>query len=285
MKRKATLTKKKAKWVNQFKPDILQGNPLNPNKAIEQKTLKRVDDLVDKMTNEFERELKKLFKNEAPEFISGQDASITSQARILINALTRKYNKIFDTMGISIMDKMVSEVDKNTQTTVKNSLHKMTNTWIDTKTLSSKTREVLKAGTEQAANYIKSIQYQYLTDVAGATYRSITDGEGLKDLVPALEKYKGITKRRARNIALDQTRKTNATLAQSRMQQAGITKFKWVHSGGSKNPRENHQEWDGNIYSFDDLPYDEVLKTRVYPGQAPYCRCTAVPVIEFNDEE
>jgi SPP1 gp7 family putative phage head morphogenesis protein len=235
------------------------------------------------MNKEYKRELVKLFKKESPAYFA-EDASITSQARILLNKLARKFDKIFNVEGIALMDKMVSDVDRNTQATVKESLKDLAGITINTKDLNKETREVLKAGSEQAANYIKSIQSQYLTDVQGAVYRSITEGEGLKDLIPALEKYEGMTKRRAKNIALDQTRKTNATLSQARMSQAGIKKFKWNHSGGSKNPRENHMEWDGKIFSFDDLPYDKDLGQRVYVGQAPYCGCFATPLIEFDEE-
>ena len=284
MKKKVVLTKKKEKWVKQFKPSTLQGTPIQANRAIEQKTIAKTEKLVEKMTKEVNRELIKLFKQEAPEYFA-QDASITSQARILLNALTKKFTKMFDLEGAQLMGQMVMDVDKNNQLTVKESLKALAGVAINTKDLSAETKEMIKAGAQQASTYIKSIAQEYLTDVAGATYRSITEGKGLKDLIPALEKYEGMTKRRAKNIALDQTRKTNSALGQARMKQAGITKFKWMHSGGSKDPRETHQEFDGQIFSFDDLPYDKDAKQRVYPGQLPYCRCTAIPVIEFEDEK
>ena len=40
---------------------------------------------------------------------------------------------------------------------------------------------------------IKSIPAQYLNGVQGAVMRSITTGNGMQDLVPYLQKHKGIT--------------------------------------------------------------------------------------------
>jgi SPP1 gp7 family putative phage head morphogenesis protein len=100
-----------------------------------------------------------------------------------------------------------------------------------------------------------------------------------------LQEYEGVTLRRARNIALDQTRKAYNNINKGRMQAIGVQKFEWVHSGGGQKPRELHIELDGQVFSFDDLPViDERTGERGIPGQAINCRCTMVPVIEFETD-
>ncbi|KAF9396648.1 hypothetical protein CPC16_010967, partial [Podila verticillata] len=62
--------------------------------------------------------------------------------------------------------------------------------------------------------------------------RSITSGNGLEDLIPFLQAQEGITRRRARNIALDQTRKAYNGFNRARCVGAGVTHGEWIHSGG-----------------------------------------------------
>jgi len=103
--------------------------------------------------------------------------------------------------------------------------------------------------------------------------------------VPALEQYEGQTHRRAKNIALDQTRKVYNSVNKGRMEALGIGKFMWHHSGGGAHPREDHIDMDGEIYSFEELPIiDPRSGERGIPGQAPNCRCTMSPVFSFEDK-
>ena len=147
-------------------------------------------------------------------------------------------------------------------------------------------KEVMTASIAENVGLIKSISEKYLTDVQGAVMRSITNGNGLQDLIPALERHEGITRRRARNIALDQTRKAYNSLNKGRMEALGIKKFEWLHTGGSQNPREDHIELSGQIFSFDNPPViDKRTGERGFPAQLPNCRCRMLPVITFGDVE
>jgi SPP1 gp7 family putative phage head morphogenesis protein len=118
--------------------------------------------------------------------------------------------------------------------------------------------------------------------------RSITTGKGMEDLVPFLtKKYKGNI-RHARNVALDQTRKAYQSINTSRLKSMGVKSFIWIHSGGGKEPRQNHIKMSGNEYSFDNPPIIGVMygeNVRGLPGDLPNCRCICKPVINFDLEE
>jgi len=282
MAKKLKLSNKKQKWVNQFKPDVLTGEPLRPNYGVEKNVVRKVERLTDKMIKEFEREVIKLFNAESPDYFA-QDASISSQARILLSKLEDKFYNMFKLDASNIANYMTSAVNKHSKAQMQNSLSKISGGLsINVKDLTAETKETLKAGTSQAASYIRSIQAKYLDEAAGFTYRSITGGNGLKDLIPQLQKLSGKTKKNAKLLALDQTRKTNATLDETRMRQNGITKFMWNHSGAGKTQRKTHVEFDGQIYELDNPPYDKDVGHKVMPAELPYCRCFKTPVIEFS---
>ena len=88
----------------------------------------------------------------------------------------------------------------------------------------------------------------------------------------------------AKNVALDQTRKAYQSMNAERMRAAGVKSFEWIHSGGGQKPRPDHVAMSGNVYRYDNLPViDKRTGERGIPGQAPNCRCTARPVLDFGD--
>jgi hypothetical protein len=73
-------------------------------------------------------------------------------------------------------------------------------------------------------------------------------------------------------IARDQVRKVTTAINVERAKSAGITKFRWRHSGGGSEPRQDHVDMDGMIFSYDDPPViDERTGERGYPGQLINC--------------
>ena len=271
--------------MKKFKPQYIEGKPLRTNIRIEQQYQKKIESLTNAMTKEVEKKIKGLFEKESPAYFA-QDASISSQVKILINALINKYSEIFNIEGKKITDTMISQADRHSKSSVKDSLQSMgDNITINVNTLSNETKEIIKASAAQSVSYIKSIQSKYFELLEGFVYRSITSGNGLQDLVPQIQELSGQTKRRAKNIALDQTRKTMASLNNSRMKKAGITKGKWRHSGGSADPRKTHQAMDGKVFDINKGLYDSAVSRYILPAQEPYCRCFLVPVIELDTED
>lgn len=278
------LTVRKTKWKNQFKPDVIRGLPLNPNAAVEDRYYARLIRLINEMTADVERQLKKLFNSETGNQYFAQDKSIAAQAKILTNALTEKYNDLFATNSKPIAETVANQVDASSSTSLHMSIQQLSGGLsLSTSALNGKLTEILEASVTSNVALIKSISQKYLAGVQDAVMRSITTGNGLQDLIPYLANQKGITLRRARMISMDQTRKAYSGLNKGRMQSLGIEKYEWLHSGGSNHPRKLHQQMSGNIYSFDDPPIiDEKTQERGIPGQLPNCRCRMQPIIEFS---
>jgi SPP1 gp7 family putative phage head morphogenesis protein len=149
---------------------------------------------------------------------------------------------------------------------------------------SGRLREIVMASTQEAAGLIRTLPEQYLSQVQGQVMRSITTGNGLKTLMPFMREKYGQNVRKARQVAHDQTRKAYSSIANARMQSAGIEEFEWVHSHGGKVPRQQHLDWNGKIFRFDKPPVDDTFGP-VLPGIAINCRCFARPILNFGQKD
>lgn len=281
------LTRRKQAWVAQRKPDVVRGTPLNNPSTVEARYYAKLDRLITLMCDDVEKRLRRFFKEPHAEEYFAEDASISSQARILTNLLTRQFNSLFASDAPALADQFADQVDTASTSALHASLKQMSGGLsLKTSNLAGQLTDVLQASTTENVALIKSISQQYLSGVQQAVMRSITTGNGMQDLIPFLEKHKGITKRRARIIASDQTRKAYSNLNKGRMEKLGLKKFEWLHTGGSNHPRKLHQSYNGEIFSFDDLPViDENTGEHGIPGQAINCRCRMVPVLDFGEQE
>lgn len=286
------LTENKKQWAGQFKPTLLRGMRLNYNAAVSARYRARLTSLVKQMTSQTRRDLEKLYKSEAAKAHFGRDSyaedeNISSAARILTNRIQSKFQQLFSRKAVELAMSMVSDSDKASASAVTGSLKKLSGgLTLKTGFVTGPMETIMRAHVAENVALIKSIPQKFFTDVQGAVMRSITSGNGLADLVPAIEKYEGMSVRRAQFIAEDQTRKVYSNLNFERMAKVGVKKFEWIHSGGGAHPRELHEDMDGQVFSMSDLPViDDKTGERGIPGQLPNCRCTMCPVIDFEESE
>ena len=290
--------------------NIIKGKPLNFNTGIQKWYVNALLKLVDDLTKEVYEELKPLYKEYKDQITFTEDASISSQARIKINSLRDLFERKFKERGRIFAERMVKKTNKYSNVTFwgimngifkdKEEVKQAGGFLLKGSIVSPEKEEVIKALVYENTSLITNIQSKYFEQITGAVMRSITSGQGVGHIEEELRKYKGMTKRRAKNIALDQTRKAYNDINARNMQDAGVKKAEWLHSGGSQKPRTYHMtKWDGVsglkdgkpngldgfIFSLDRLPVID-LRTgeRGLPGQAPYCHCRMAPVIEFNLE-
>lgn len=213
------------------------------------------------------------------------DASPASQARILTNQLMNTFGELFKRRAPILASSMVEQTANASKAALHASL-KQASGGLSLKTggVSPELNELMKAKIQENVGLIRTIASDYLHRVQQEVMRSITQGN--KDLIETLQELGAKTERKAELIALDQTRKTFSAINRIRSQELGVTKYEWVHSGGSAHPRELHMDMSGNIYSYDDPPIiDEKTGETGNPGDAINCRCTARPVIELELED
>ena len=279
------LTKRKAAWIGKRKPDVVRGSVLNYPAGVADRYQKRIERLIEKMIAETERKIERLFNGEPATVFFAEDASVSSQARILTNALTAKFDSLFGLYAKPLAEQMAQEADEASKSGLYSSIKELSGGMsLKTDFLTLEMKDVLSATITENVGLIKSIPKRYLTNVQGAVMRSITTGNGLADLKPFLDRYKAITQKRASLIANDQTRKAYAFMNKGRMESLKVPDFEWIHSHGGNHPRKLHQQYDGKIFSLRSLPViDERTGERGIPGQLINCKCKMRPIIKFEE--
>ncbi|WP_022697914.1 phage head morphogenesis protein [Euryhalocaulis caribicus] len=134
----------------------------------------------------------------------------------------------------------------------------------------------IKAFLERITSLIRDIDANARKDVAETIWRGLTQQTPRRQMAKELAERLNIGRRRANLIAVDQSQKLAQELNRIRQEEAGITHYRWVHSG-KQNYREAHKARNGKTYKMGEPRGDE-------PGMAIYCGCTGAAVIEAEEE-
>ena len=263
---------------------VKTGGALRPAVNIADDMAAAIIEQIGLMARQTRREMLKAL--ESGGFDHAMDDNPASQARIRLNWLREKWTARFRDLSKMQVDRMIDRTIKNSTVTLGMSLKEVSEGFkIDTALSSERLQTVIMASTQEAAQLIKRIPEQYLSDVQGHVMRAITTGSGQADLVPFFTKrYEGDVKW-ARHVSMDQQRKAYANINQVRLQAMGVQSYIWVHTGGGRYPRKDHIEMNGKEYRYDDPPIiQKATGARGKPGDAIFCRCVAKPVFRFNND-
>jgi SPP1 gp7 family putative phage head morphogenesis protein len=126
---------------------------------------------------------------------------------------------------------------------------------------------------EQNVSLIRSVTSEARTKVEGIVFRGFTARTPSREIAKEIREALGTSRARSIRIASDQTAKLSAQLDTERMRQAGITDWRWVHSG-KLHFRPEHKRRNGRIYSFAKPPPD-------MPGELPFCGCKKAAVLRL----
>lgn len=278
---------------------VVEFKPLVPPLAIERKYAKELVALVLAMTREY-AQVAQIYKAKQPQFAQDDTWGITDLDNRL-NSLGTKWAERFAEYANEHSPKMVNQILKQSNLQIKQILKD----WYAEKRftlldqhISNPLRQVMKASAEYNVSLIKSLHSQYAERVRGAVYRAVSGAGSLKDLKRQLVKYAGMSSRRAKLVAGDQVRKCFTDISLRRLDDLGVRKAKWIHTGASKEPRPYHiRKFNGDyskyphvnglnglVFDMDNPPViDEKTGERGYPNQLPFCRCFMAPVIEFEN--
>lgn len=128
---------------------------------------------------------------------------------------------------------------------------------------------------EWASSLIRDIDSDMRRRVERIVYQGTVSQTPRREMAKQLVLEMGIEKRRALNIARDQTLKLAGNLDRMRQQEAGIDEYVWRHSG-KLHPRPQHVARNGQIYRWDKPPDDGPPRTQ------PNCGCVAQAYINLE---
>ena len=290
--KKFQLSKRKKRWAQQFKPEgAARGVALNIPPALEIRYTKGVQRILRAVIQETRKGVFKVF--ETPDAIEyfAEDASFTSIANESLDALFERLSARTQIEAEKLARKMANGANKASQASMAGSLKELSGgVTLKPSEMGGDIAEILASSVEANAGLIVDITATYQAKVADAVNRSIQSGRGLADLIPFMRAQDGVSWRHGKNVALDQTRKAFTSLNVARMENVGLTKFEWIHSGGGQRPRKYHLDrWpaglNGGIFDINDPPIiDQKTGERGLPAHAIFCKCRMKPVLVFDEE-
>ena len=203
---------------------------------------------------------------------------------ILTNALTLLKNKWSSPMFVEASNRLASKfVLSASAANEKKFTDNMRSFGINVYADSQELRDYLAASSYDNSRLIQSIPAQYLTQVDSIVMTNVRAGGRSSSIVKLLSDQFGVTSRRAKFIARDQTAKINGDLNKIRQQNAGFEYFQWIDSDDER-VRDRHEDiaekvtaYGKGIYRWDNPPLSS-KGTPIIPGQDYQCRCIARPV-------
>lgn len=246
---------------------------VRPNQGIAAAYNARLQREIDEMSASFLYWIRAAYRANEPEMAT--DASPARDLQAAVSKLGRRWQRKFDRLAVELAAHFAKTAADRSDRALRAML-KRANFTVEFR-LTAAQNDVLQATVAENVQLIRSIPQQYLTSVQGDVMRSVAAGRNLSTLTRELEKVKGVTSRRAANIARDQNEKATAMLARVRQRELGITQAIWVHSGAGKHPRPEHVAMSGKPYDVEKGAYLEGKWT--WPGVEINCRCTSRPII------
>jgi len=132
------------------------------------------------------------------------------------------------------------------------------------------------AAIERNVGLVRSVSEQTRTRIGEAVFRGINKRSPAREVAKEIREATGMARRRALNVAADQTVKITAQLNTNRAIEAGLEYYEWVHSG-KLHPREEHRARNGQRFKYGEPSGDE-------PSDAPFCGCTARACLTLDGE-
>lgn len=252
--------------------------PVHANSGIRAAYRRKLLALVDEMADSYLHWLRATYRANPPEMT--MDALPAKELERQLRKLAKRWERNFDDTAEALAEYFAGATRRQTDRALRSILKK--GGWsVQMKKMTPTMRDVMSATVAENVSLIKSIPRQYHSQVAGIVMRSVTEGRNLSYLTRELQKRRGVTKRRAQFIALDQNNKATAAFRRARETDLGLNVGIWIHSGGGKEPRPTHVRQSGKRFSIRDGWPDPALKgKRIWPGTEPGCRCTWRAVVK-----
>jgi SPP1 gp7 family putative phage head morphogenesis protein len=219
------------------------------------------------------RKLSPQYSKDSVITVTTRDAWLPEITGILQQIITKWSSPSFRALGESIARKFVKSADDV------NEKRFGINIYGDDVIL----QEYIEASIYDNTNLITSIPTQYLAQVESIVMTNVRAGNRSSSIIKTLQQQYGVSKRRAKQIARDQTAKVNGDLSKKRQQLAGFDYFKWQDSDDSR-VRDRHEsiankmtEYGKGVYRWDNPPLSD-KGVPIIPGSDYSCRCIAIPV-------
>lgn len=242
---------------------------IHPSAGLEAAYRKRLQDMLERMTADLMKRLKRTYRPAADRI--GMDDDPVVSLRSVMRIWGRIWVKRFDTASVDIAEMFAKRSQANLDIAFRKRLKDagFTVKFRPTERMVS----TYRATVAEQVGLIKSIPQQYLKDVEGAVWRNVMEGSNLHGLSKELRQKYGVSYRRAAFIAEDQNAKARTVFEDARRSELGIEEAEWRHSHAGRRPRVTHVAMDRKRYKIKQGMWDSAVQKYIWPGMLPKCRC------------
>lgn len=248
-----------------------RANPVKTAKAPEVKYRRELDVLVKRLKQDVATSIVPALKLFESEYVNDAYARTFQE---LFDNLKRFYNNI-DPQAQTVANNFVTNSNQVNKARFYNSIERAIGINLSSVVQNEGLEDTLLATTQENVNLIKSIPQQYLKNIESIVYSGTVQGNSASSMIQQISKQGGVTSRRAKLIARDQSSKLNSALNQQRQQNLGVEEYIW-RTAGDERVRDSHRSKNGKIFRWDDPPKDTG-----HPGFEIQCRCQAEPIINL----
>lgn len=252
---------------------------VHPNEGVRSAYQKRLDSLVSDMVRSFDYWITAAYKANPTRMEVAMDALPSQALAKRIRALTKQWEKRFNDVAKTIAEKFVDSGQVATTKAFQSALKDAG--WAVEFQMTPAMRDAANAAVVENVGLIKSIPQKYALEVEGVVMRGFTMGRDLQYITDELSKRSGICRRRAADIALDQSNKLNSVVTDARRAELGLFEAEWQHSGGGKEPRPDHVKAGKDKLRYDVRKGAYISGEYIKPGQKIRCRCVSKTVLPF----
>lgn len=234
--------------------------------------------LVIEVSKDINTHIMPVVRSMAPEYVGDSVRTVDSWVDVLVatirNVTARWSSPAFQSVARRIAERFVTE-----SATI-NSTRNRADLGIDVFVDNQELLDYVSASIYDNTRLITSIPEQYLTNVESIIMTNVRAGMRPSAMEKLLVDQFGVTERRAKMIARDQTAKLNGDLNRIRQQSAGFPYFEWDDSDDER-VRKRHDEiarkvtaYGPGVYRWDNPPLSD-RGTPIIPGSDFSCRCIA----------
>lgn len=138
--------------------------------------------------------------------------------------------------------------------------------------------------------WIKDFTQAEVQSLRKEMQKSVFSGNRYGSAVKSIQESYGVSERKAKFLARQETALLMAKFKETRYSDAGVNKYTWRCVAGSKNHpvRPWHKDLEGKTFQWDNPPVTTKPgepQRRNNPGQDYNCRCFARPIVEFRTKK
>lgn len=253
-----------------------------------------------RLTNAYVRILKEELEKELPKlkdvYKTNRDAEVREKRRNdgatdVLLAVTEVFNAVKNqvisrTAGFGLRRRLENLASLNRKLTIKEWKKAIKSTLgIDIREdyyLGDFFARMLEEWVDVNVDLITTIPEDTLEKMKDIVYDGFTNGRTTTQMIRDIQRVYGVSRRRARLIARDQTAKLNGQIQRAQQMDAGITEYIWMTTGDER-VRSSHRKLNGKKFNWNNPPVvDERTGRRCHPGEDYQCRCIGRPVFKLE---